>query len=953
MKPVKSSEEIRQEFLDFFKEKGHTIVPSASLVPQNDPTLLFTNAGMNQFKDVFLGLGTRPYTRAANTQKCLRVSGKHNDLEEVGHDTYHHTFFEMLGNWSFGDYFKQEAIRWAWELLVERWGLSPERLYATVHEGDEKLGLAPDEEAASFWKSETSIPHDHILYGSTKDNFWMMGDTGPCGPCTEIHIDLRPEEERQRIPGKELVNQNHPQVIEIWNLVFIQYNALADGTLEPLPARHVDTGMGFERLVAVLQGKTSNYDTDLFAPLLQRIAELSPLPYLHGYNRIENVEDNQREKIRIAMRVIADHIRAISFAIADGVTPGNVGRGYVIRRILRRAVRYGYQTLGFRSPFLFQLVEPLAQKMGKQFPEIVHQQEYIQRMIRAEEESFLGTLAAGLEFFERIVPYIKELYNHPERRSTLAERLKQDRRVLDLLEKAYIDAQTIDEIIERFLDSAEKGEIPGEIAFLLHDTYGFPIDLTELMAREEGLRVHLPRFEELMQAQKDRARAAATFKAVITQGQDWQIISKGPDSNFVGYDTLEVKNATIRRIRQLPPDTSAPSAFQVILDVTPFYAESGGQVGDTGELQIGDKTLRVVDTQKEQGHIVHYVNRLPDDPTQPVTARVDAERRHRIEKHHTATHLLHAALREILGPHVRQQGSLVAPDRLRFDFTHYERVTPEQLREIEWRVNEVIQRNIQRQEERDVPLQEALARGAMALFGEKYGERVRVITFDPNFSVELCGGTHVEATGEIGIFTFISEGSVASGIRRVEALAGMDAVRHLQEEMATLENIRGKFQTSSREVEKEIEHLLQQTRELKKELARTREEALLQQLQTAIEQARHVGPLKWVSARLDGVDMDTLRTLAQKAREQLGMRSVVVLGSAHPEEGKAYLVVAVSDDVVAELGIKAGDLVRQLAQIIGGGGGGRPTLATAGGRNPDKLDDALEAAEDLLMAAVG
>ena len=947
-----TSEEIRADFLAFFEERGHTIVPSAPLVPQNDPTLLFTNAGMNQFKDVFLGLGTRPYTRAADTQKCLRVSGKHNDLEEVGHDTYHHTFFEMLGNWSFGDYFKREAIRWAWELLVDRWGLSPDRLYATVHEGDEELGLEPDNESLELWKTETSIPHDHILYGSTKDNFWMMGDTGPCGPCTEIHIDLRPDEERKRVPGRQLVNQDHPLVIEIWNLVFIQYNALPDGSLEPLPARHVDTGMGFERIVAVLQGKTSNYDTDLFAPILQRLAELSPLPHLKGYDAIEGVDETQRERIRIAMRVVADHIRAIAFAIADGVMPGNVGRGYVIRRILRRAVRYGYQTLGFRGPFLYQLVEPLAGKMGDTFPEIRHHQSYIERMIRAEEESFLTTLEAGLEFFERIVPYIKTLHEHPEQRKSVREQLLSDRKTLDLLEKAYVDSTTRDEIIEQFLDRAIRGEIPGEVAFLLHDTYGFPIDLTQLMAREEGLSVHLPRFEELMQRQKERARAATLFKGAYAQLGDWQVISSGEDSRFVGYDMLRVDNARIRRIRKLPADTQAPSPFQIVLDVTPFYAESGGQVGDTGYLIVDEEEIRVLDTQREQGHIVHYVNRFPQNLTAPVTARVDTERRLRIQKHHTATHLLHAALREILGPHVRQQGSLVAPDRLRFDFTHYERVSPDQLREIEWRVNEVIQRNIEKQEEREVPLDEALAWGAMALFGEKYGEKVRVITFDPNFSIELCGGTHVEATGEIGLFTFISEGSVASGIRRVEALAGMDAVRHVQEELASLEHVRAQFQTSGRPIEEEVERLLQETRELRTRLARAKEEALLQRLQQALHQARQVGPVKLITARLDDVDMSMLRTLAQQLQQQAGDGSVVVLGSALPEEGKAYLVVAVAGDLVAELGIKAGDLVKHLATIIGGGGGGRPNLATAGGKQVERLDEALAAAEEFLLTFV-
>lgn len=953
MRTYKSSEQIRQSFLDFFREKGHEIVPSAPLVPQNDPTLLFTNAGMNQFKDVFLGTGTRPYLRAANTQKCLRVSGKHNDLEEVGHDTYHHTFFEMLGNWSFGDYFKREAIRWAWELLVDRWGLDPDRLYATVHEGDETLGLEPDTEAAEFWKSETSIDPAHIKFCSTKDNFWMMGDTGPCGPCSEIHIDLRPDEERRSVPGIERVNAGDPRVIEIWNLVFIQYNALPDGRLEPLQAKHVDTGMGLERIVAVLQGKRSNYDTDLFAPILQRAAELSPRDEVRSYDDIRIAEEQERERIRVALRVVADHIRAIAFAIADGVVPGNTGRGYVIRRILRRAVRYGYQTLGLREPFLYRLVEPLAHKMGHVFPEIERHRVYVERVIRAEEESFLATLGTGLAFFERLLPYLKAA---AEERPIEAIRmdLLRDSLALDLLQKAYVDRSDRGAIVEAFLKSAAEKNVPGEVAFLLHDTYGFPIDLTQLMAREEKLGVDMLRYEAMMQRQRERARAASTFGAAVLTADEatsgWKRISEGEDSVFVGYDATRVEKARIRAVRTVA--TPEGARHELVLDQTPFYAESGGQVGDTGVLRVGDETIRVLDTQKLGGHIIHYVDRLPTALDAPVEAIVDAAQRKRIEKHHTATHLLHAALREILGTHVQQKGSLVAPERLRFDFSHFERVAPDVLRQIEARVNEVIQRNVPRLEERDVPFEEAIARGAMALFGEKYGDRVRVITFDPTFSIELCGGTHVAATGELGLFRIISEGSVASGIRRVEALAGQDALDWLNRQLAELEQAREQFKGLQRPLDEEIAILLEEQRRLEKELAALRREHQKAQLTKLIEQAHRVNGLRVVTGAVEALSMDELRELAQTLRDQLGREGVAVLGTTDPEKQKVYLAAAVTDDVALR-GLEAGRLVGEVARMVGGGGGGRPTLATAGGRQPEKLREALDAVPRLVQQMVG
>ena len=849
-------------------------------MPHDDPTLLFTNAGMNQFKDVFLGEGSRDYVRAADTQKCLRVSGKHNDLEEVGHDTYHHTFFEMLGNWSFGDYFKKEAIRWAWDLLVHRWGLAPDRLYATVHEGDEALGLAPDDEAAELWRSETAINPDHVLFCPSKDNFWMMGDTGPCGPCSEIHIDLRPDDERAREPGRLLVNQDDPRVMEIWNLVFIQYNAHGDGTLEPLAAKHVDTGMGFERVVAVLQGKSSNYDTDLFASLLQTIADLSPRSEIKGYDEID--ADDEREKIRIAMRVVADHIRAVAFAIADGAVPANEGRGYVIRRILRRAVRYGYQTLGLREPFLYRLVEPLKETMGALFPELERHQERIEHTIRAEEKSFLHTLGKGIAFFERITPYLKELAaggSDSHVKAVLAS-LQDDARALDLLQKAYVDTGQRAVILERFAASAVAHNVPGEVAFLLHDTYGFPIDLTHLMAREEGLGVDMAGYNELMGQQRERARAASGFKGTQIARQDASVTASTEvlgATTFVGYETARTDDSRILDVRQVRVSDDE-QRYEIVLDRTPFYAESGGQVGDTGVLRVGEEEVRVLNTQKDDGTILHYVDRLPTTLDAPVQAVVDAARRARIKKHHTVTHLMHAALREVLGPHVAQKGSLVAPDHLRFDFSHFERVTPDELRRVEQRVNEVLQRNIRKQEEADVPFEEAVARGAMALFGEKYGDRVRVITFDPDYSVELCGGIHVDATGEIGLFRFLSEGSIAAGIRRVEAVAGQDALAFIDREVDELGRVRGQFRALQRPSDEEVADLIDQKKRLEKELDRVRQQSLAAGLDALIGQARSLGATRLVTGRVENTDMETLRTLGETLRDRLGAGAVRCAG---------------------------------------------------------------------------
>ncbi len=943
----RTSEQIRDDFLRFFENKGHEIVPSASLVPEGDSTLLFTNAGMNQFKDVFLGSGQRPYTRAVDTQKCLRVSGKHNDLEEVGHDTYHHTFFEMLGNWSFGDYFKTEAIRWAWELLVTQWGLDPDRLYATVHEGDDALNLDADDAAAELWATETPLDPDHVLYEPSKENFWMMGDTGPCGPCSEIHIDLRTEEERAEIPGRTLVNKDHPQVMEIWNLVFIQYNAQPDGSLEPLADQHVDTGMGFERICAVLQGKSSTYDTDLFAPILQATADRCPLDTVAGYDDIRLDDDTERERIRIALRVVADHIRTIAFAISDGVMPGNAGRGYVIRRILRRAVRYGYQTLELREPFLHTLVGPLVEKMGEPFSDLAGQQDYVERMILSEEKSFLKTLGTGIEMFETIRPYIQHVHmadNREERQQVLSQ-LEDDARATDLLDKAFVDEKSQDEQVNAFAEAATLGDMPGQIAFLLHDTYGFPIDLTDLMAREHGLGVDMAAYDELMERQKTRARSASTFDIDQSEVHAWQEISTGDASVFVGYDAITVDDAEIRAVRSV--ETEEGTRYEIELDRTPFYAESGGQVGDTGTLTTGGEAITVLDTQRQGERIVHKTDALPEDVTAPVVAAVDAERRRRIQAHHSATHLLHAALRDTLGDHVQQKGSRVGPDTLRFDFSHMEGVTGEELKTIEHIVNEQIQRNIPKGEDRDVPMDEALERGAMALFGEKYGDSVRVITFDDDVSVELCGGTHVGATGEIGLFRFLSEGSVAAGVRRVEAVAGAPAVEYVEEQLDELNAARQQFASLQRPLHEEIAHLKEERNRLADELEETRRSAMASQLGGFIDDAVEVNGVSVTTGRMGEADMDDLQALAEQFRNKLGAKSVGVLGSVGSGGEKVYVVVTVSDDLIGR-GLKAGDLVGTLGRKLGGGGGGRPQLAAAGGRNTEKLDDVLSEVPDLV-----
>jgi alanyl-tRNA synthetase len=951
--PTRTSEEIRKDFLAFFEERGHEVVPSASLVPEGDSTLLFTNAGMNQFKDVFLGTGDRPYTRAVDTQKCLRVSGKHNDLEEVGHDTYHHTFFEMLGNWSFGDYFKAEAIRWAWELLVDRWGLAPDRLYATVHEGDEDFGLDADEEAYDLWLQETPIDEGHVLYEPSKENFWMMGDTGPCGPCSEVHVDLRPAAARQETPGVDLVNVDHPQVMEIWNLVFIQYNAQPDGTLERLDDQHVDTGMGFERLVAVLQGKESTYDTDLFAPLLQGVADLSPREDVRGYDDLALDDPEEREQVRIALRVVADHIRAIAFAIADGVMPGNSGRGYVIRRILRRAVRYGYQTLSLEEPFLHRLVAPLIDKMGGPFDGLADQQDFIEQAIRSEEEGFLKTLGTGIDFFERVVPYVIDLADRDgEATDAVLGDLQQDRRAMDLLDQAFVDTDDEREILRAFARVAREGDVPGPVAFLLHDTYGFPVDLTQLMARERDLGVDMEGYEALMERQKERARAASAFEVDQSDVEAWQPVTEGDEASvFVGYDQETVDDAAIRAVRVVEADDERH--YEVELSRTPFYAEAGGQVGDTGTLRIGETEVPVTDTQREGARIAHTVPDLPDDLSAPVEASVDAERRRRVRAHHTATHLMHAALRETLGDHVQQKGSLVAPDRLRFDFSHFDAVDEDTLRAIERQVNAAIRRNIPKQEARDVLLEEAKEQGALALFGEQYGDRVRVITFDPDYSMELCGGTHVEATGEIGLFRFLSEGSVASGVRRVEAVAGAAAYEHVEAQLEELTRAQRQFRSLQEPLPEAVAQLQEERDALRDEVERLRHQQMAGRLDTFLEEnATTVDGVTVVTGRIDRADMDDLQELGQQLRDKLGAGGVGVLGSVGADGEKVYVVATVADDLIRERGLQAGDLVGTLGDRLGGGGGGRPQLASAGGRETNRLDPVLEEVPALVREAL-
>ena len=866
--------EIRDSFKKFFESKEHLIVPSAPMVIKDDPTLMFTNAGMNQFKDIILGNATPKCRRQADTQKCLRVSGKHNDLEEVGHDTYHHTMFEMLGNWSFGDYFKKEAISWAWEYLVDVLKLDPKDLYATVFEGSPEEGLERDDEAAAIW--EQFLPKDHIINGNKHDNFWEMGDTGPCGPCSEIHIDSRPAEEKAQTPGAQLVNKDHPQVIEIWNLVFMQYNRKADHSLEPLPARVIDTGMGFERLVRTLQGKTSNYDTDVFQPLIQAMGAKAGVVY------------GQNEKQDIALRVIVDHLRAIAFSIADGQLPGNAKAGYVIRRILRRAVRYGYTFLGQKQAFMYTLVPTLVQEMGAAFPELAAQQELIMKVMKEEEDSFLRTLENGIRLLARIMDETRQ---------------------------------------------QGRSEIDGDQAFTLFDTYGFPLDLTQLICRENGLTVDEAGFQTEMEKQKARARGAAQVEA-----GDWIILREG-ESRFVGYDYTEY-TCHILKYRQVKQKKG--TVYEVILDETPFYGEMGGEVGDQGDLVNEAETIHVIDTKKENGVAVHITDRLPQQPEAEFMACVDVEKRRDTEANHTCTHLLDEALREVLGSHVEQKGSLVGPDGLRFDFSHFEKVTPEQLRQVEHIVNERIRQDIPLQEYRDIPIDEARKLGAIALFGEKYGDRVRVVQFGQ--SIEFCGGCHASSTGRLGMVRIISESSIAAGVRRIEAITGRrveEMMNRMQDVMADLRDLLGSAPDLTATVKKAIDD----NAALKRQVDEFRAKHAQDVKQRFIQEARTIQGTTVISG-VDFIDAQNAKDIAFQLRAQYPQQLLVVIGGL--AEGKPSLTVSLSDDLVAQ-GKSAGQAIREAARLIQGGGGGQPHFATAGGKNPDGLKEAVEKVVELIL----
>jgi alanyl-tRNA synthetase len=869
-----TSADIRKAFLDFFKTKDHHIVPSSPIVVKNDPTLMFTNAGMNQFKDFFLGNKKAPYPRIADTQKCLRVSGKHNDLEEVGVDTYHHTMFEMLGNWSFGDYFKKEAIEWSWELLTKVLNIPVDRLYVTVFEGDEKEGLPVDEEAATEWKKWISA--DRILLGNKKDNFWEMGDTGPCGPCTEIHVDSRTDEERKQVDGRTLVNADHPQVIEIWNNVFIQYNRLKDGTLQQLPAKHVDTGMGFERLVRVIQGKNSNYDTDVFTGTISRICNITQSEY-----------KGTDSKADIAVRVLSDHIRAISFTIADGQLPSNTGAGYVIRRILRRAVRYYYSYLDYKQPLLFQLVPVIAEQFTEVFPELKQQETFVTKVIKEEEEAFLRTLEKGLKRIEDII-------------------------------------------------SASGNEITGKDAFELYDTYGFPFDLTRLIVAERNMSVDESAFNSEMQKQKERSRAATAIDT-----EDWIVINEGNNSIFVGYDSLETE-AHVLKYRKVK--TKGREAFQIVLDQTPFYAESGGQVGDTGVLLINGEKLKVIDTKKDNDLIIHFAEKVPADLSGKVQALVDGNKRKSTAVHHSATHLLHAALRKVVGTHVAQKGSLVNADYLRFDFSHFSKLSNEEIAQVEKIVNQKIRENIP-VVTRYMPKQEAMKTGAMALFGEKYGDEVRVVTMDADYSIELCGGTHVGATGELGFFKITSESAVAAGVRRIEAISGAAAEEYASEQFELVQNIREQLK-NPKDIIKAISALNEENNSLRKEAEKQELSRLIGLRDSLKEKVQSINGINFIGEIVERVNADSLKKLAFELKT-IVPDPVIVLASA--VDGKAGVVLLFDEEKTKEKGLDAGALIKQkIAPLIKGGGGGQKTLATAGGQDVSSLQQVIETVKALL-----
>jgi alanyl-tRNA synthetase len=868
------SGQIRRTFLKFFEKKGHLIVPSAPLVLKNDPTLLFTNSGMVQFKDYFLGNAIPKSKRIADTQKCLRVSGKHNDLEEVGIDTYHHTMFEMLGNWSFGDYFKKDAIAWAWELLTEEYKLPKERLYVTVFEGDTKEKLPFDQDAFDFWKQH--IAEDRILRGNKKDNFWEMGDQGPCGPCSEIHVDLRSDEEVKKLPGKELVNQSHPQVIEIWNNVFMEFNRKADGSLEKLPAQHVDTGMGFERLCMAIQKKTSNYDTDVFTPLLDFIGAAAGVKY------------KQDEKTDIAMRVIADHVRAVSFAICDGQLPSNTGAGYVIRRILRRAVRYGFTFLNFKEPFMYKLVPVLGNQMKEVFPELEVQRDYVSKVIFEEESSFLRTLEKGLKRIETI---------HADLKGKV---------------------------------------ISGELAFELYDTFGFPLDLTSLIARERGFSVDEDGFKVEMEKQKTRSKADA-----VKETGDWILTGEDEKTEFIGYDHLEspVKITKYRKVKQKNKEL-----YQFVFDRTPFYAESGGQVGDTGFIETEGQKIDIIDTKKENELIIHYAEKLPTNQKAAFRAVVHRQKRTLSMNNHSATHLLHAALRQVLGKHVEQKGSLVNEKVLRFDFSHFAAMTAEEIQKVEDIVNQKVRENISLDEKRNVPIDQAKALGAMALFGEKYGDFVRVITFDPAFSVELCGGTHVAATGQIGSFRITSESSVAAGVRRIEAITAENADQFVRHEIGLLDDIRT-LMKNPKDIVASIKGLAEEKHLLEKKLEAVNLERANQLKDELARKASQANGHTLILEKVSVPNADVLKNIAYALRNQFDDLLLVLAAEV---DGKPQVAVMVGEKLMQTNKFHAGNMVKELAREIDGGGGGQPFFATAGGKNLQGLNAVIEKAKKLI-----
>ena len=864
-----TSNQIRQTFFDFFKGKGHKIVPSAPIVVKNDPTLMFTNAGMNQFKDYFLGNKDAEIKRVADTQKCLRVSGKHNDLEEVGRDSYHHTMFEMLGNWSFGDYFKTEAISWAWELLTEVYKLDSTRIYATVFGGDDNEGLGRDEESAELWRQ--FLPEDRILYCGKEDNFWEMGETGPCGPCSELHVDLRSDEERAKVPGRDLVNIDDPMVIEIWNLVFIQFNRNSDRSLENLPAKHIDTGMGFERLCLAMQAKTSNYETDIFLPMIQYIEKESGITYTNEY-----AED---EKTDIAMRVIVDHVRAVSFTIADGQLPSNTGAGYVIRRILRRAVRYYYSFLNMNEPFLHKLVPMLAEQFKDVFPELEAQRGFVEKVVLEEEKSFLRTLAGGLRRIENL--------------------------------------------------DVENNQMTGKQAFELYDTYGFPIDLTRMIAEEHGWQIDDIGFEVALEEQRVRGRDDGKRET-----GDWVPVHDTEEVKFYGYDVQEVKNAKINKYRTLKE--KGKPIYQVVLDKTPFYAEGGGQVGDKGEIIVGDQKIIVYDTKKENDLIIHFVNELPSDASTLVDAKINATRRALTENNHSATHLLHAALRQVLGTHVQQKGSLVKDEYLRFDFSHFEKVSTEQLKEVEQLVNSKIRENISLIENRNISVQDAKKAGAMMLFGEKYGEFVRMITFDEDFSRELCGGCHVDTTGQIGLMKITSESAIAAGVRRIEAITAKAAEKFVSDAIDQLTEVKGLLK-NPKDLTGGIQDLQEENKVLKKEIEKLMAAQAGNMKEDLIKAAEDINGVKVIRTILKGLDSKSAKSLAGSIEQIVG--DCVILFGIDGEKPQLQLSVS---RALTEKGLHAGNMVSELAKNIKGGGGGQSFYASAGGSDASGLQAAVD-----------